>query len=239
MTAEDTDEQPDREPAARERVAAGARVGVGLAAAAFALAVTFGATARQEGWGILLPIVCSIVVFSGSAQFALVTALSGGGTLLPAVTSAALVNARFLPMGVAVAPGLRAGPVRRALVGQAIVDGSWVAAHVGGDRFDAHRMVGATLPQWPAWIGGTVLGVLLAPPADVVESFGLDVVFPAFFVVLLLDELRESVPARWVAGVGAGLAGALVTVLPPGVALLAATPAALLGLLRRFRPEAA
>ena len=44
----------DEELEPRERVRAGARVGVGLAAAAFALAVTFGATARQEGWGILL-----------------------------------------------------------------------------------------------------------------------------------------------------------------------------------------
>jgi predicted branched-subunit amino acid permease len=221
----------------RERVRAGARVGLGLATAAFALAVTFGATARQEGWGILLPIVCSMVVFSGSAQFALVTALGGGGALLPAVASAALVNARFLPMGVAVAPGLRVGPVRRALVGQAIVDGSWVAAHLGGGRFDALRMVGATLPQWPAWVGGTVVGVLVAPPADVVRSFGLDVVFPAFFVVLLLDELRDSVAARWAAGLGAVLAGALVTVLPVGLALLAATPAALVGLLPRFRRQ--
>lgn len=229
----------DEELEPRERVRAGARVGVGLAAAAFALAVTFGATARQEGWGILLPIVCSIVVFSGSAQFALVTALSGGGALLPAVASAALVGARFLPMGAAVAPGLRVGPVRRALVGLAIVDGSWVAAHLGGDRFDAHRMVGATLPQWPAWVGGTVLGVLLAPPADVVGSFGLDVVFPAFFMVLLLDELRESATARWAAALGAALAGGLVAVLPTGLALLGATPAALLGLLRRSRPGAA
>lgn len=229
----------DEELEPRERVRAGARVGVGLAAAAFALAVTFGATARQEGWGTLLPIVCSIVVFSGSAQFALVTALSGGGGLLPAAASAALVNARFLPMGVAVAPGLRVGPLRRALFGQAIVDGSWVAAHVGGDRFDTHRMVGATLPQWPAWIGGTVLGVLVAPPTDVVESFGLDVVFPAFFVVLLLEELRGSASARWVAGLGAALAGGLIAVLPAGLALLCATPAALLGLLRRTRPGAA
>lgn len=228
----------EEELAPRERVWAGARVGVGLAAATFALAVTFGATARQEGWGILLPIVCSIVVFSGSAQFALVTALSGGGALLPAVASAALVSARFLPMGAAVAPGLRVGPVRRALVGLAIVDGSWVAAHRGGDRFDAHRMVGATLPQWPAWIGGTALGVLLAPPTEVVESFALDVVFPAFFVVLLLEELRESASARWVAALGAALAGGLVTVLPAGLALLCATPAALLGLLRRGRPGA-
>lgn len=220
-----------------QRLRGGARVGVGLSAATFALALTFGATAAQAGWGVLLPIVCSLVVFSGSAQFALLTALTGGGGILPAVGSAALINARFLPMGVAVAPGMHGGWLRRALVGQAIVDGSWVAAHVGGDRFDARRMVGATLPQWPAWIGGTALGALLAPSPGVVEALALDLVFPGFFLVLLIDELRSSPAARATAALGAVLAGGLVAVLATGPALLGATPAALLGLLRRFRPD--
>src|SRR5256885_1403337 len=58
---------------------AGVRVGSGLAAAAFIMAVTFGATVRAQGWGLLAPVICSLVVFSGSAQFTLATALAGGG----------------------------------------------------------------------------------------------------------------------------------------------------------------
>ena len=85
------------------------RTGIGLAAAAFVLAVTFGATTRAEGWGTLAPIVCSVLVFSGSAQFALTTALAGGGGVAPAVASAALINGRFLPMGMAVTPSLPGG----------------------------------------------------------------------------------------------------------------------------------
>src|SRR3982751_726753 len=99
----------------RERFLAGIRVGAGLAAAAFILAITFGATVRAQGWGILAPVICSLVVFSGSAQFALATALGGGGGPVPAVAAAALINARFLPMGLAVAPSLRGGRLRRAL----------------------------------------------------------------------------------------------------------------------------
>lgn len=83
-----TDEPP------RRGYWAGARIGAGLAASSFVLAVTFGALARQEGWGTVAPIVASLVVFSGSAQFALVTALAGGGVALAAVTSAALINLR-------------------------------------------------------------------------------------------------------------------------------------------------
>jgi predicted branched-subunit amino acid permease len=49
----------------------------------------------------------------------------------------------------------------------------------------------------------------------VVETFGLDVVFPAFFVVLL-DELRESAPARAVAALGRHSPAAWSPCCPPG-----------------------
>ncbi|QXJ22399.1 AzlC family ABC transporter permease [Actinomadura graeca] len=229
LTASRSDVHLDGTP--RQRLRSGVWSGLSLASASFALAVTFGATARTLGWDPLPTIVCSLVVFSGSAQFALVTALAGGGGTLPAVAAAALINARFIPMSVAIGPSLRGGPLRRALVGQAVVDGSWVVAHLGRGRFDLERMVGATLPQWPAWVTGTAIGVFLHPSPEVVDRFGLDVVFPAFFLLLLLEELRRSAAARRAAALAAVLAGVLVVWVPPGVALLGASVAALLGLL--------
>jgi 4-azaleucine resistance transporter AzlC len=220
------------------RFLVGVRVGAGLATAAFVLAVTFGATARSAGWGLLAPVVCSLIVFSGSAQFALLTALGGGGGPVPAVAAAALINARFLPMGLAVAPSLRGGRLRRAVQGQAVVDGSWVAAHLGGGRFDRELLIGATIVQWPAWVAGTAAGVFFPPPAHFAHALGLDVVFPAFFLVLLIDELRASRAARLAAGIGATCAAALALVVPAGVALLGSTAGALIGLRRRDRAPA-
>src|SRR5437762_7339570 len=214
---------------ARYRFLTGVRLGGSLGMAAFVLAVTFGALARARGWGVLAPVVCSLVVFSGSAQFAVLTALSGGG-LVPAVAAAALINARFLPMGVAVAGSLRGGRLRRAVEGQAVVDASWAAAHVGGGRFDRERLIGATLPQWPLWVLGTFLGAVFAPPEQVMQTLGLDAVFPAFFLVLLMDELAASGKARLAAGLGGTIAGGLVAVVPAGVALVSSTVAALIGL---------
>lgn len=127
----------------------GVKVGTGLALASFVLAVTFGAMARSEGWGVVAPIVCSLMVFSASAQFALATALTGGGGISAAVAAAALINGRFIPMGVAVAGDLRGSRVRKELEGQAVVDGSWAAAHLGGGRFDRYKLFGATVVQWP------------------------------------------------------------------------------------------
>ena len=217
-------------PAVRPGFAGGLRVGLGLAFPTFLLALTFGASARELGWGALAPVVASIVVFSGSAQFALLTALAGGGGLATGVASTALINARFVPMGLAVAPSLHGGRLRRAIEGQTVVDGSFVAAHVGGGRFDRERMMGATAVQFVAWVSGTVVGVLLAPPAELTEALGLDVVFPGFFLLLLLDEVRHSRIALAAAGLGGAIAGGLVLVVPAGLALLGSAVAALLGL---------
>jgi 4-azaleucine resistance transporter AzlC len=218
-------------PTARFR--AGLRIGASLAAASFLLAVTFGATVRAQGWGVVAPVVCSMLVFSGSAQFALATALAGGGGVAPAVASAALINGRFLPMGVAVTSDLKGNRWRRALEAQSVVDASWVAAHVGGGRFDREKLIGATIVQWPAWVAGTLVGVLIAPPPDLTATLGLDVVFPAFFLLLLIDEVRASRRAAVAAGVGAVTAGGLLWLVPAGLALVGSTVGALIGLRRR------
>ncbi|WP_189431292.1 AzlC family ABC transporter permease [Streptomyces rubiginosohelvolus] len=98
--------------------------------------VSFGAISSSQGWGYVASVICSMAVFSGSAQFALLATLGSGGGPAGAVMSAALINSRFIPMGIAVAGDLRGGRFRRALEGQAVVDGSWAAAHLGAGRFD-------------------------------------------------------------------------------------------------------
>ena len=58
-----------------------------------------------------------------------------------------LLNARFGPMGLAVVPYLKGGPIRRALEGQAVVDASWALASRGGGRFDREPMIGAAFAR--------------------------------------------------------------------------------------------
>jgi predicted branched-subunit amino acid permease len=94
---------------------AGARAGLPFALATFVLGISFGVLARSLGWGVVAPIVFSVITFSGSAQFAVDAVLGAGGG---AIVAAVLLNARFLPMGVAVAPFLKGGPLRRALEGR-------------------------------------------------------------------------------------------------------------------------
>ncbi|MCA1849403.1 MAG: AzlC family ABC transporter permease [Actinobacteria bacterium] len=219
----------ERRAAGSSRYLAGARASVPFVLATLVLGISFGVLARSLGWGTLAPIVFSIVAFSGSAQFAVASVLGSGGGAVPAFIAAVLLNARFGPMGIAVAPYLKGGPLRRALEGQAVIDASWALASRGGGRFDREFMIGATVPQGAAWIVGTAIGALGGNFIGNPERLGLDVIFPAFFLALLAEELRDG-RAVAVALIAAALALALVPFAPPGVPVIAACAVALLGL---------
>ena len=204
-----------------------------LALATGVMGISFGVLAYSLNWGVVAPIVFSVITFSGTAQFAVASVLGGGGGVVSAIAAAVLLNARFLPMGIAVAPFLKGGPLRRALEGQAVVDASWAMASRGGGRFDREFMIGATIPQVTLWIVGTVVGVLVGGVVGNVERLGLDVIFPAFYLTLLVEELRAGGRTIAVVLLAAALALALVPFAPPGIPVIVSCAAALLGLRRR------
>jgi predicted branched-subunit amino acid permease len=94
-------------------------------------------------------------------------------------------------------------------------------------------MIGATIPQVALWIVGTVVGVLAGGVVGDAERLGLDVIFPAFYLTLLVDELRAGGRKVAVVLIAAALALALVPITPPGIPVIASCAAALLGLKER------
>jgi predicted branched-subunit amino acid permease len=209
----------------------GLRAGIGFGAAAFVVGLSFGVVA-QPTMGSIAPIVMSVFVFAGSAQFGATAVLAAGGDAATAIATGAMLNARFLSMGVAAAPSLRGGLLRRALEGQAVVDASWALAVRGDGGFDREKLLGATIPQYPAWVIGSVVGVLLGGAIGDPADLGLDAIFPAFFLGLLAAELGRPLVLP-VAVLGGAIALALTPVLPPGLPVLLASTAALIGLWRR------
>jgi len=211
---------------------AGLRLGIPYAAVGFVLSVSFGVLARQAGFSPLQAIVTAAIVFAGSAQFAALAVLTGGGTAAAAVVAGTLMNGRYLAMGTALAPSLPGGPLSRALQGQAVVDSSWALANRGDGTFDRWLLFGTTVPQYLTWALGSVVGAIFGDSLGDTHRLGLDAIYPVFFLSLLIAELRD--PTSRIAAVGGGLlALALVPISPPGIPILAASAVALIGLVRR------
>jgi 4-azaleucine resistance transporter AzlC len=214
---------------ARARFRSGLRAGIPFAIAGGILSMSFGVLATAAGMSDIAAVVMSMVVFAGSAQFAAISIVASGGSLGAAVVAAAMVNSRFLPMGAALAPSLPGRAVFRAVQGQAVVDASWAMALREDGSFDRFFLFGASAVQYVTWSAGTALGVLVGGLLGDTNMLGLDAIFPAFFLALLIAE-AQSRRARGVAALGAAIAVALVPFTPAGVPVLVASVAALAGL---------
>jgi 4-azaleucine resistance transporter AzlC len=213
----------------------GVRAALPYAAVGGLLSMSFGVLARDTGFPVEAAIVMSAVVFAGSAQFAAVAILAGGGSAGAAIAAAALMNSRFLPMGVALGPSLPGKPLLRAVQGQSVVDASWAMANRGDGTFDRWFLFGSTAPQYVTWMAGTTLGALSGDLLGDTSRFGLDAIYPMFFLALLIGEITDR-RAALVALTGALVALSLIEVTPAGVPVLAASLVALWGLRRRKEP---
>ena len=216
--------RPSGGPGYLDGVRAAAPIGV----AAFAFGVSFGVLARSAGMGRLAPVVMSLTTFAGSAQFAAASILAAGGGVAAAVAAAVLLNLRYGPMGLSAASTLEGPWWRRALTAQLVVDESWAIAQRDDGRIDRHLLVGAGLLLAVGWVGGTAVGVLAGDLVADPASLGLDAAFPALFLALLAGQIKGR--SRLLAAIGGALiALALMPVAGPGVPIIAASLACLVG----------
>jgi 4-azaleucine resistance transporter AzlC len=223
MTSAEPTSPTDASPA--ERRNAGIRRGIPFGLAVFAISLTFGVLARPV-IGPWASIVMSVLVFSGAAQFGSLAVLTAGGSTAAAIAAGVLLNARYAAMGLALAPSLRGGWLKRAGFALPMVDSSWAASSRGDGTFDPWTLVGVSIPQYVGWVAGTAVGVLIGPRLGDPKALGLDALFPAFFVALLFEEVRGRQRMAAAAG-GAGIALVLTPLVPAGLPILAATAAAI------------
>ena len=224
---------PDGRPSGGHApLGAGVRAVLPLTVAAAGFGISFGILARAAGFGPLAIVVMSGTTFAGSAQFAAASVLEAGGAVSAAVAAAVLLNARYLPLGLSVAPILGGPAWKRFLTAQLVVDESWALAARPDGRFDRGILLGAGMALYVAWVAGSAVGALGAEALGDPGSLGLDAAFPALFLALLWPQLRAR-SAPLAAGLGAAIALALIPVVPPGVPLIAAAGACLVGLARR------
>lgn len=213
-------------------VRAGALATVPLLLPVLAFGLSFGVLARSAGFSPFAATAMSATTFAGAAQFAAAGILDTGGTVAAAIAAAVLLNARYVAMGLAIAPAIHGGFVRRFLTAQLVVDESWAISQRDAGRFDRGRLVGSGLVLFAGWVSSTMVGALGAEFVADPEALGLDAAFPALFLALLWPQLssRRAIAA---AALGASIALVLMPFTPPGMPIIGAALGSLVGLRRR------
>ncbi|MFE6336221.1 AzlC family ABC transporter permease [Streptomyces sp. NPDC057806] len=186
--------------------------------------VSFGAISVAGGLPVWVPVVMSVVVYAGSAQFSAVGVLLAGGGPLAAAATGLLLNTRTAAFSLAVADVLGSGGRLSRLLGAHLVTDETVAfalAQTDPERRRAAFWVSG-VGLFVVWNGGVLAGAVAGTALGDTAVYGLDAAFPAVLVALVLPVLRADAAVRRCAVAGAVLALAAASVAPAGVPVLLA-----------------
>jgi 4-azaleucine resistance transporter AzlC len=192
---------------------------------------SFGAITVSGGLRPWVPITMSVLVFAGGAQFAAAGVVLAGGSPAAAVVAGLVLNARLLPYGFAVADAVEGRWWTRLLGAHVIVDESvaFTLREHGRQRRATFWACGLAL--FLCWNAAVVLGALAGTVMRNTGALGLDAVFPAVLLALVLPSLADR-GTRNAALLGAVIAVAATPLLPAGLPVLLA----LAGLVLAHRP---
>ncbi|WP_433756668.1 AzlC family ABC transporter permease [Nocardia sp. CA-135398] len=185
------------------------------------IGVSYGATAVTSGFPLWVPIVLGIVVLAGGAEFLFIGIMAAGGSPIAAVLAGLLVNARHLPYGLSVPDVVGTGWRRR--IGVHVMNDESVALALAQPDVTRRRAAYwvSGLGVLVAWPGGAAIGALIGTVVPDTGAIGLDAVFPAVLLALIMPALRARSTLR-AALVGAITAVASAPFLPAGMPVLVA-----------------
>jgi 4-azaleucine resistance transporter AzlC len=215
------------EAARRPRLRDGVRVALPLAPSPILFGLSFGVLADATGFGGTAAIVMSATTFSGAGQFASVSVLDAGGTVVAASLAAIFLGARYIAISMTVASIFPGGRLRRFVEAQAIVDESWALSGRDG-RFEWPILIGAGALFYVLWVASTAIGTVIGGVLEDPNALGLDAAFAALFLALAVPYLRDG-RSRRAAALAAAITLVLTPFAPAGVPIVAASAAALLG----------
>jgi predicted branched-subunit amino acid permease len=187
--------------------------------------ISFGALGIAAGLDLPAVMLLSLLMFSGSSQFAFVGVIAAAGSPIAAITSAWLLGNRNGLYAMRLSPILRTKGLKRLVAAQLTIDESNAVSSAQQTQQDAVRGFWATgLGVFLFWNLATFLGAVAGDFMGDPAVWGLDAAAAAAFLGLLWPKLKGRLPLALVAG---ALAFLLTPVLPAGGAILAAALVAL------------
>lgn len=158
------------------------------------IGLAFGVVAAASGllpWQVAL---MSLLVYGGSAQFAMVALLVAGEGIFSIVLTVFFVNLRNMLMSLHTATIFQGIPLLDGLrIGSLITDESYgllLSQHMKGEAISPAWMRGNNLASYASWVVATILGCLLGGLIPSPEALGLDFALVAMFIGIFAGQLE-------------------------------------------------
>ena len=194
------------------------------------LGMTFGFLMVSQGIPWYIPILFSIFVFAGAAQFLAVGLVVNHASLMDTAVATFLLNLRHAFYGLSLFDFLPQGWLKRAYFIFGVTDETYSLLTSSPAANASNALKIAAINQ-SYWVIGTAIGALLATSLPPIK--GIEFSLTALFVILLVEQIRNNYEGKTVA-IGI-LACLLATWLAPQYFLVVASAIALIGLMLDYQ----
>ena len=158
------------------------------------LGLAFGFLMRTSGYQLFVPVIMSVLVYSGALQYAAVTLLAAAFDPVSAFIMGLMISARHLFYGVAMLKKYAAVGKIKAFLIFGLTDETFSilsTAETPEGKLSEHFSFFVTLLNFLYWNLGTAAGAVFGQ-IFTYEMEGLDFVLTALFVVLFIEQLKTS-----------------------------------------------
>ncbi len=181
-----------------KKIAAAFRLTVPVMSGYIALGFAFGLLAVQKNYPVFIPVLMSLVLYTGAGQFLAVGLLSSGEPISSVVLAEALVNIRHIVYGLSIISKYKGTGKWKPYLVFSLTDETYslVSSVDIPENEDKGSFYGTvSLLNHIYWISGTVLGSVIGIFIAGNTGFsleGLDFSLTALFAVLLVDQIKKS-----------------------------------------------
>ena len=173
----------------------------------------FGVLMRVNGYGLLIAVLMSVLIYAGSAQYVGIRLITSGASLITVAMTTLLVNARHLFYGISMIDHYKGAGKRKPYLIFALTDETYslVCDGEGPKGVDKHKYwFLISLSNQCYWIIGTVIGSIVGSLIKF-NTTGIEFSMTALFVTVFVEQwlsTKEHRPA--LIGLGASILCLLV-----------------------------
>ena len=216
----------------------GMRAGIPVCVGYFSVSFGFGAMAVSMGLDIWNAILISASNLTSAGQFAGLTVIAAGGTLIEMILTQLVINSRYALMGLAL--GQRMGPEirsgKRLIAAFFDTDEVFAIGMSRQGKLTASYFVGAGVISAIGWVSGTALGAVAGKLLPLSIRLSLGALLYGMFIAIVVPQARAEKPMlacmlialvlsclfTWVPGLNAVSAGLSIVICTVAAAAICA-----------------
>ena len=184
------------------KIKAGLRDGIPIAVGYFSVSFTFGMLAVQDGISPFHSVLISLLNLTSAGQFAGLTVIVSGASLLEMALTQPVINIRYALMSISLSQKLDSSvkSFQRMLIAYGNTDEIFAVASSKPGSVGSRYMYGLIALPVLGWVGGTLTGAVASTllPAAVISALG--VALYGMFIAIVVPVAKENREVLIVAG---------------------------------------